>query len=214
MKNQFEIQVPFFCGFYESPLYNSDTLYCEVHDEDNLEYYKGRFDDDTLTEDDLDIDFKAYKTDCCKVYIDAFYNSMDCPDFIESMEFVELSSPRYYNFETDRLFAKVTLSENWRDKVKEFMDENKEWLTDRIAAEWTSRDGFLSYIDNTYDYWYNELQKDEPDVRYLSAMIGYMMLMENKDIYYDLIMDTLDSLYINEYIINLKEQKDNSVAAE
>ena len=208
-KNTFEIELPFFCGFYESPLYNCDTLYWETHDEDNMEYYREVFEDDTLTEDDLDIDFKRYTHDCCEFFVDAFYNNVDCPDFIEGMEFSEMTSPRYYNFEIDRVYANVNFAEDWRDKVKSFMDENKEWLTKVIAEDWTSRDGFWSYMENTFDYWYDELQNDEPDVRYIGIMIGYMMKRANKNIYDELICDTLEDIYLGEYIINLKEEKNS-----
>lgn len=207
MKKNFEIRLPFFCGFYESPLYNSDTLYWETT-EDEMEYWRERFDDETLTADDLDIDFPRFKEECAKEYMDVFFNNADCPDFIKSMEFSEIVSPPYYNFETDKLYVNVEFEEDWRDKVKSFMDENKKWLTERIKEEWSSRDGFCSFMDNTYDGWYEELQKDDADERYIGVMIGYIMELANKDIYNDLITDTLEDFYISEYIFNTKEKKE------
>lgn len=207
MKKNFEIRLPFFCGFYESPLYNSDTLYWETT-EDEMEYWRERFDDETLTADDLDIDFPRFKEECAKEYMDVFFNNADCPDFIKSMEFSEIVSPPYYNFETDKLYVNVEFEEDWRDKVKSFMDENKEWLTERIKEEWSSRDGFCSFMDNTYDGWYEELQKDYADERYIGVMIGYIMELANKNIYDDLITDTLEDFYISEYIFNTKEKKE------
>lgn len=207
MKKNFEIRLHFFCGFYESPLYNSDTLYWETT-EDEMEYWRERFDDETLTADDLDIDFPRFKEECAKEYMDVFFNNADCPDFIKSMEFSEIVSPPYYNFETDKLYVNVEFEEDWRDKVKSFMDENKKWLTERIKEEWSSRDGFCSFMDNTYDGWYEELQKDDADERYIGVMIGYIMELANKDIYDDLITDTLEDFYISEYIFNTKEKKE------
>lgn len=207
MKKNFEIRLPFFCGFYESPLYNSDTLYWETT-EDEMEYWRERFDDETLTADDLDIDFPRFKEECAKEYMDVFFNNADCPDFIKSMEFSEIVSPPYYNFETDKLYVNVEFEEDWRDKVKSFMDENKEWLTKRIKEEWSSRDGFCSFMDDTYDGWYEELQKDDADERYIGVMIGYIMELANKDIYDELITDTLEDFYISEYIFNTKEKKE------
>lgn len=205
-KNNFEIQLTLFPGFYESALYNCDTLYWETTD-DEMEYWRDRFDDESLTADDLDIDFPRFKEECCKAYIDAFFNNQLCPDFIEKMEYSDLTSPRYYNFETDKLYVNVELAEDWRDKVKTFMEENKEWLTKRIKEDWTSRDGFCSFMDNTYDYWCDELQKDEPDVRYLGVIVTYMMEIEKDDVYEEIITDTLEDFYVSEYIINLKEEK-------
>ena len=206
MKKNFEIQLPFFCGFYESPLYNCDTLYWETT-ENEMEYWRDRFDDETLTADDLDIDFPRFTEECAKAYMDVFFNNADCPGFIKSMEFSKIVSPSYYNFETDRLFVNVEFEEDWRDKVKTFMDENKEWLTERIKKDWSSCDGFFSFMDNTYEGWYEELQSDDADERYIGVMIGYIMYCANEDIYDDLITDTLENFYISEYIFNTKENK-------
>ena len=206
MKKNFEIQLPFFCGFYESPLYNCDTLYWETT-ENEMEYWRERFDDETLTADDLDIDFPRFTEECAKAYMDVFFNNADCPGFIKSMEFSKIVSPSYYNFETDRLFVNVEFEEDWRDKVKTFMDENKEWLTERIKKDWSSCDGFFSFMDNTYEGWFNELQSDDADERYIGVMIGYIMYCANEDIYDDLITDTLENFYISEYIFNTKENK-------
>ena len=209
MKNSFEIRLPFFCGFYESPLYNSDTLYWETT-EDDMEYWRELFEDETLTADDLDIDFPRFKEECAKAYMEAFFNNANCPNFIKNMGFSELVSPRYYNYETDKLYVNVEFEEDWRDKVKTFMEDNKEWLTERIEKEWTSYDGFKSFMSNNYDDWRKEFQKDDVDERYVAAMIGYIMLLANDSIYNDLITDTLESFYIREYIINTKEEKEDN----
>ena len=90
------------------------------------------------------------------------------------------------------------------------MEENKEWLTKRIREDWTSCDGFNSFMDNNYNDWYKEFQKDDVDERYICTMIGYMMLLANKNIYDELINDTLADFYIGEYIINTKKDNEGS----
>ena len=209
MKNSFEICLPFFCGFYESPLYNSDALYWETT-EDDMEYWRERFDDETLTADDLDIDFPRFKEECAKAYIEVFFNNADCPKFIKNMKFSEIVSPLYYNYETDKIYVNVEFEDDWRDEVRAFMKKNKEWLTKRIGEDWTSYDGFHSFMDNNYNDWYKEFQKDDVDERYIGVMIGYIMLLANKRIYNDLITDTLEDFYISEYIINVKEEKEDN----
>ena len=158
-KLEIEINIPFFCGFYESPLYNSDTLYYEV--DENLDEYKEMFGDD-VTSDDFDIEWDEYRKDCCKEYIESFLEC--CPDFVESAEYSELVSPAYYNFETDKLYANVVLSEDWREKILSFMETNKDWVAEKIKKDWTSYDGFLSFMDNTYEDWLNRF-KTEEDIR-------------------------------------------------
>lgn len=203
MKKEFEIQLPFFCGFYESPLLNSDKIYYATENEEDMDYYKELFEDETLTADDLDIDFDSYTKACCEAFCVEFYHSS--PNIVKSLEFVKMTSPNYYNFETDKVYAKVVLEDDWRNQVKEFMDGNKEWLTKRIHQEWSSRDGFWSYLSNDYNDWCVILQENDTDERYLSEIIKYMMFVENNEIREDLIYNTMDNVYIGEYIINSKK---------
>lgn len=199
------IEIPFFPGFYESHLYNSDSLYCEVND--NLDEYKDRFEDDTLTANDLDLDFDEYKKDCCKSFVDAFYDMS--PDFVKGAEFAEMSSPKYYNFETDKVYANVEFEDDWKEKILSFMDVNKDWLTERIREDWSDRDGFWSFLDNRFQYWYEMFQEendDDVDTRYISTMIAYILLKGNEEIRWDLCEYVLNEIFIGSYIINTKEE--------
>ena len=207
-KNAFRIELPFFAGFYESPIYNSGTLYYEFHDVDNMEYYRGIFEDEDITEDDLDIDFNTFKEDVSKSFCDVFYTCNACPSFIENVEFDELISPMYYNFETDKVYANVTFEEDWRDKIKDFMKENKTWLVKKIHDDWSDRDGFWSFLSNDYDDWFNEFDEVDVDERMISVMLGYMMMNEDDDIYEDLLVGLLDKNYISEYIVTTDEYKE------
>ena len=78
------------------------------------------------------------------------------------------------------------------------MDENKDWLRDRIKKDWTSYDGFASFMSNNFDdtsrdddedywgdkSWYFHLFSGDSDRWgcYISTIIGYMMYRENKNI--------------------------------
>ena len=207
-KNTFRIELPFFAGFYESPIYNSDTLYYEFHDADNMEYYRSIFEDENITEDDLDIDFNAFKNAVSKSFCDVFYTSNACPSFIENVEFDELKSPMYYNFETDRVYANVTFDDNWRENIKDFMKENKTWLVKKIYDDWSDRDGFWSFLSNDYDDWFNEFDEINVDERMISVMLQYMMMDYDNDIYDDLLDGLLDQNYISEYIVTTDEYKE------
>lgn len=209
-QTKFTISLPFFCGFYDSPLYNCDTLYYETKDE--IEYYREQFNDETLEPDDLDINFKEYTHDVSKAFCEAFYDNT--PDFVKAVTFNRLSSPKYYNFETDKVIADVELDENWQDSVMEFINNNKDELKTKIKEDWSNRDGFWSFMPNDLDEWIEELQKDEPDSRFVEIMLGYIMKKDNEKIYYDLIDDTLDDIYIGSYIINLKEENNDEENAE
>ena len=218
---KFNIQLPFFPGFYESELKNCDTAYWALKEE--LEYYQREYAYDDpweqpiyaqLTEDDIDFDDDRYEEDVRNAWVEVFRDRL--PEFVLSLENVEMTSPRYYNFETDRLWADVELRDDWMDVVREFMVENADWLRDRIKDDWTSYDGFDSYMSNNFDnlshdededYWGNKSwyfhlfsgQSDRWEC-YISTIIGYMMVRENKEIRTDLVMDALEDVYAGSYV--------------
>lgn len=194
----FNIQLPFFPGFYESALKNSDTAYWAIKEE--LEYYQNECDTPCpeLTEDDLDFNDDEYEEDVRNAWVEAFRDRL--PEFVLSLENVEMTSPRYYNFETDRLWADVELRDDWMDEMRHFIALNYDWLQKRIKDDWTSYDGFCSFMENDVDKWAEHLF-DEMDERYISTMIGYMMYRENKEIRNDLVMialeDVDDGMYVH-----------------
>jgi hypothetical protein len=224
---KFNIELPFFPGFYESDLENSDTSYWAIKEE--LEYYQRDYAYDKpeeraiyeqLTEDDLEFDYEGYEEEVRNNWVEAWKNN--APEIVLSIEGVKMTSPRYYNFETDRLWGDVELRDDWMDAVREFMVENADWLRERIKDEWTSYDGFMSFMSNNFDdlshdedentwkgekSWYWHLFSGQSDrwECYISTIIGYMMYRENKEIRNDLVMDALEDVYAGSYVFITKE---------
>ena len=122
------------------------------------------------------------------------------------MENVTMWSPRYYNFDHDRLYADIELADNWQSKMRHFMTENYDWLKDRIYEDWTSYDGFMSFMSNDIDEWGDYLFK-QLDSRYISTMLGYMMYIANNEIRNDLVMYALDDIYAGSYVELTEEGK-------
>ena len=182
------LDLAFFPGFYETPLENCDTDYYAIKNE--LEYYQEMNPD--LTEDDLDFDYEGYRKAIMEAFIDAWRDEAP-KDVVENVEFDHLASPRYYNFENDDLYGLITFKEGWEDAMRNFMANNREWLRDRIHRQWSSRDGFVSFMSNDLNDWPRYLF-NENDSRYLGTMIGYMMEVANPDVYDTLIMRTLDDV--------------------
>lgn len=216
------IQLPFFPGFYESDLENSDTAYWAIKEE--LDYYRNECDAPCkeLTENDLDFDHKGYEEAVRDGWVECFRERM--PEMVLSLENVEMTSPRYYNFETDRLWADVELKDGWEDDVRAFMTENADWLRERIEGDWTSYDGFMSFMSNNFDnlahdeddgysgnkswYWHLFSGKSDRFECYISTIIGYMMYRENKDIRNDLVMYALEDVYAGMYVFLTEEGKE------
>lgn len=215
------IELPFFPGFYESDLENSDTSYWAIKEE--LEYYQNEYaynnpDEQAiysqLTEDDLDFNYEDYEKDVRDAWVESFRSRV--PDFVLSIEDAKMVSPKYYNYDTDRVYADVELRDDWMDAVREFMVENADWLRKRIEDDWTSYDGFMSFMSNNFDdlshdededywgakSWYFHLFSGQSDrwEAYISTMIGYMMYRENDRLRDDLVMDALEDIYAGSYV--------------
>ena len=231
-RTDFNIELPFFPGLYESVLYSSDDSYYAIKDE--LEYYQNEYCEygqgdpsekeiyAQLTEDDLDFDFQGYAKEICDYWVDAFKSNM--PDIVVSLENVEMTSPKYYNFSTDRLWADIKLCDDWQEKVRAFMDENKDWLKERVKKDWTSYDGFASFMSNNFDNtahdededwwgdksWYFHLFSGKSDrwECYISTIIGYMMYHENKNIREDLAVFAREDVYVGQFVYITDEGKE------
>ena len=219
------IELPFFPGFYESDLENSDTAYWAIKEE--LDYLQRDCRQEhpeyqILTEDDLDFNHSDYESEVRAGWVDGFRDN--APEFVLSVEGVEMVSPKYYNFSTDKLYADVELADNWEEVVRSFMAENADWLRERIEDDWTSYDGFMSFMSNNFDdlthdededYWGNKSwywhlfsgQSDRWEC-YISTIIGYVMYRENKDVRNDMVMRALDDVYAGSYVFITKDAED------
>ena len=143
------IQIPF-SGFYES-IHSS-----AIDDAINYtftDYASGIENNDRLSERLYDsLNWRDMLTEYAKEYADTFAYR-----FGIELEFESLSSPREYNFTTDRIFCRINEAEVLR--LYASTDKNK---LDQVAREmFTSRDGFNSFYDpdplswgevSTWDY--------------------------------------------------------------
>ena len=195
------IELPFFPGFYESSLFNSDTPYWAIKEE--LEYMQEEHPE--LTENDLDFDYRSCEDDLMHDFVD-IWNYHAPKNVVVGVSNPELVSPKYYNFSNDRIFVDVELTDNWQDEMRHFIALNYDWLKERIHDDWTSYDGFHSFMSNDVDEWSTYLF-EEMDDRYISTMIGYMMYQENKEIRDTLVMDTLEDFYEGQYVFLTEEGK-------
>lgn len=69
------------------------------------------------------------------------------------IEFEELKSPRFYNYETDRIYAKIALVDLEAMLAKIPQDA---WAK-KVKDNCTSYDGFISFLDNDAANWSSDL---------------------------------------------------------
>ena len=199
MKKQFVLNnAPFFQGFYETVFSSSYAF------ENAIELSKE--DDENFDESKVDFDDNRYYESCAKLFCMALIDVRVLPDFVESVEFLRVLSPKYYNYSTDKIECKITLADGWENEMRKFIAEHYDWLQNKITYDWTSCSGFISFIENDLEKWEKYLF-EENDVNYIEIMLSYMGIYE---LGIDLIRERLyysvfENIYCPDFLIPITE---------
>ena len=153
-------------GFYESILFNSDTLYYINEDEKDYAESEGR----EFVGLDID-DFTEFRNDVCEKITDNLISPLLCEDseICDKVEFGSVSSPRQYNFTTDEIDLKLNID---LDLLKQRVQNDKELydcFDEYLKVHYTSYDGFMSFVENNAKDYFNE-------DRYLDVLIDFYLL--------------------------------------
>lgn len=140
--NKIAIQVPF-SGFYHS----IHDMYIDNHIEYEIEYLESEL---GYTDEQLDIikdrfytmDYAPIRKAICEHYINA-YNAVfyDEYDIHLDLEYSQLISPKFYNFETDRLYAFI--DESIYNEVTALI--NSEDFKTMLKDKFKQRSGFMPF---------------------------------------------------------------------
>ena len=155
--NKLESTIPF-CGFYNS-LISSDI---EHQIGQQVEWDADTFDLDEneqqiLWDNYLDINrsyfYNQIAEDYTNFYIDALNERLK--GFTLKATYKFFTSPREYNFSTDRIF--IEIDENHAiDFIKYIIKNYKKELEKKIQDRFTSRSGFISNYKNSLDLWIDD----------------------------------------------------------
>jgi hypothetical protein len=149
-----EVNVPFM-GFYETYAGEALKLFTEndcYNVSEPILVKMQEFDRWSDTRECMELVAKTY-TDDFFANLNAELAQEGLPPIIPN-EYSGLSSPREYNFETDRLFAKVPkkiMVDYWHRILgnPDLRARLKKYLTDTFK----SRSGFISFYDSTVEEW-------------------------------------------------------------
>jgi|10_taG_2_1085330.scaffolds.fasta_scaffold103462_2 hypothetical protein len=142
-----------FGGFYNS--IHSSNVDCQIES-----YYE----DGNYPEYEFDnIDFKKTHINYSKDFIDNLNTELDL-----NLEFTELDSPKFYNFETDKIICLISLKEFKELTTKHLADNN---FIDYVNENSKSYDGFMSFYSGI-----DEVKKED------SILLQYLFQYLLKDI--------------------------------
>ena len=152
--NKLESTIPF-DGFYESFISADIDHQIGQQIEWDTDIYDLNEDEQQILEDNyLDINRSSFYNEIAEhftdLYIDALNKELD--GFTLRATYKCFTSPREYNFSTDRIF--IEIEENHAiDFIKYIIKNYKKELEKKIQDRFTSRDGFISYYKNSLDLW-------------------------------------------------------------
>ena len=154
-----------FGGFYESNLYNSDTLYYLTQN-DRGEYLKDN--------QEYDIDnWEAFTKEVAGSAVYELLESLPSNDVIQDMKLKSLYSPKYHNYETDSLIidTKLNLRKLKTFCFKTYRNEFDKYLHDNF----TSYDGFISFVSHNINGFMEDYKQPCHD-REINVMIEFYLL--------------------------------------
>ena len=149
-----ESTIPF-CGFYES--FISDDIDYQIGQqiEWDTDIYDLNEDEQQVLEDSyLSVNRSSFYNQIAEHYTDLYIDALNerLKGFTLNAKFNLLTSPREYNFETDRIFIDIE-RDHAIDFIKYIIKNYKKELENKIKERFTSRSGFWSHYKNVLDLW-------------------------------------------------------------
>lgn len=206
------IYIPYFPGFYNTILSPRDEVIqeeLETDIENRLDFTVKSQDrlEDAL--DKVDIweyfDNDRYEQDVAIDFVEGLNNLIYSENTILkdiSFEYESLAKPRFYNYENDKINGYVNLP---LDMVIEYMNNNAEEFQQYLKDNYSSRDGFMSFVPTNLEDFRKELKSDlSKDVdRDLGILVEFIIEKELKmtpdEISEKLSDELLEDVYEGEY---------------
>lgn len=164
MSDLVKIQLPF-SGFYNS-IHGGEGSNIDRALEDGFNYdYETDMDKEVPDIWGADYDYKAIELEYCKHYVEAFGDKFEL-----DLTFDEMTSPREYNFSTDRIFCLIPREQI--DKIRKEVEAHKDY-PQYIKDRFTSCDGFWSFYSN--DHKDEEWTRDTLDECQYAVVIRFWL---------------------------------------
>ena len=160
-----EIQIEF-GGFYS---YHEEYIDCRIE----------QFNEGVIYEDELidydNIDWNATFKDYAKNWLYRFNNISNL-----NLEFIDVDNPKFYNYRTDRIIAKVS-DADMNDLMIYIDDDFYEWANPQLK----SYDGFISFYNGVDDLIERAENNDYDKAILLGMVCNYLIELDgvNEDIY-------------------------------
>jgi len=152
--NKLESTIPF-DGFYNS--YISSDIEHQIGQQiewDSDIYDLNEDEQQILWDNYLSVNRSSFYNEIAEHYTDLYIDALNerLEGFTLKVKFNLLTSPKEYNFETDRIFIDIE-RDHAIDFIKYIIKNHKKELENKIKERFTSRSGFWSHYKNGLDLW-------------------------------------------------------------
>lgn len=154
-----------FQGFYETNLYNCDSLFYLTEQYPDFKMPEGY-------EWEID-DFSAFEKEVGEKAVELLSDYLD-KNIVTKFEFVDIDSPRFYNYRNDKIIANVTVDEEALENYCYF--ENGEKFANYLKDNFTSYSGFISFVPNKIEEF-----KEWEDTRKWQVMFEFHLLTKMEE---------------------------------
>lgn len=129
------------------------------------------------------------------------------------LEFVEVVSPQYYNYENDSCHVKIRLTQADEDAIIAKIEKHRAQIAKWIKENHTSYDGFFSNLSNDIDQWPSRLfdNDDTYQPAYLFCTLYYIVKAEymsvggNEDLEYEVYDSICRDISVTSYMKDIKK---------
>ena len=185
-------QLPIFKGYYNNPF----TENIEDNEIDYINELRVENNKKPLDFDDFNFDYEIYFNDLSE---NLCYKVSDIlEDFIKEIKFIKLESPKFYNFENDKIICEI--KPNKKAIINYIKDNYKNW-SKYLKDNFTSYDGFFSYYsndENHEDWNINNILNNKEHNHKLEYILDFIAI--NEDINeYDIFEDNDVYLSVKNY---------------
>jgi hypothetical protein len=175
-----ETYLPVFPGFY-------GTIF-EPDETSEIEYFTDLRIQNKLTAvtyNQYRFDYDQYHEDIAKSCV-SFLES-ELKDFITSISFEHIVSPKEYNFSNDSINILVKLSKENENSILAFIQNNQSAFEDYLRDRYTSRSGFMSFYSNNIEDWmfnFSETLENKHQLGSILNFICHVNGITSEDLYY------------------------------
>ena len=184
--------LPVFNGFYESIWQFDDDMVLYNINEDRQE--KGLSEIDF---DNLEINNAEYEKDVSIAFCEVLEKELS--DYVKSITFENLYSPKQYNFSTDSINCEI---EPDADAISAFIYKNKDAFCEYLKENYTGCDGFIPSYSNAFDVWANNtlgFKSFNCNGHYLGSILQFICnILDINDLY----EAVKSEIYEGDYILN------------